>query len=61
MHINKNIYKNIPLELDGKIITSEEYIEKVKNNKFWMGDLEISVIHKIYNAILFLFELNNNN
>ena len=61
LYINKNNYKNIPLELDGKIIKSEEYIDNIKNNKFWMGDLEISVIHKKYNAILFLLELNNNN
>ena len=47
LHINKNNYKNIPLELDGKIINSEDYIEKVKKNKFWIGDLEISLIHKI--------------
>jgi len=59
--INKNNYKNIPIELDGKLINAIEYIEKVKNNKFWMGDLEISVIHKIFNAVLFLFEINYNN
>ena len=58
---NKQKFKNIPLELDGKLISSEDYIEKVKQNKFWMGDLEISVLHKIYNSILFLFELNYNN
>ena len=26
-----------------------------------MGDLEISVLHKIYNSVLFLFEMNYNN
>ena len=26
-----------------------------------MGDLEISVIHKIFDSVLFLFEINYNN
>lgn len=28
------MYKDIPFELDGKIISSNEYINKIKDNKF---------------------------
>ena len=55
------MYKDIPFELDGKIITSNEYINKIKDNKFWMGDIEIVAVNTIYDATLFLFELSSNN
>ena len=34
---NKKSYKDIPFDLEGKIISSFEYISKIKNIKFWMG------------------------
>ena len=42
------------------IITCDLYIPKIKLDGVWMGDIEISVIHIIYDCILYLFEIDNN-
>ena len=44
-----------------EIISSFEYISKIKNNKFSMGDIEIAAGHIVYAATLLLLELNSKN
>ena len=40
-------------------VTEKEYIEKIKDDGLLMGDLEISVINKIYEATLYVYELRS--
>ena len=40
-------------------VTAKEYIEKVKENSFWMGVLEMPVVNKIYEATLYVYELRS--
>ena len=58
---NKEKYENFNFEYEGEIISSTEYIDKIKNNAELMGDLEISACINIYNAVILVFELNDNN
>ena len=48
LKLNSSNFSHLNFQIDGSIIGSDEYIEKVKFDGFWMGDLEISVINKIY-------------
>ena len=45
---------------NNEIITADLYIPKIKTDGLWMGDIEISVVHIIYDCILYLFEIDNN-
>ena len=57
LKLNSSNFSHLNFQIDGSIIGSDEYIEKVKFDGFWMGDLEISVINKIYEATLYIYEL----
>ena len=57
---NKNKYKDFNFEYEGNIIDAAEYIAKIKNNYNWMGDLEISACHLIFNACILVFEIDIN-
>ena len=39
----------------GKLLIHFKYISKIKNNKFWMVDIEIAAVNIVDNTILFLF------
>ena len=45
--------------IESRFVSVNEYIEKVKEEGFQMGDLEIYIINKIYGATLFVYELRN--
>jgi len=51
---------NIPeqnFEIDDVTVSNEQYIQNIKNNHFFMGDLELAVINLIYNCTLVVFQL----
>jgi len=51
---------NIPeqnFEINDITVTNEQYIQNIKNNNFFMGDLELAVISIIYNATLIVFQM----
>lgn len=41
------------------IMSADLYIPKIRNDGNWMGDLDISVVHLIYDCNVFIFEINN--
>ena len=57
---NKDQYSNNYMIYNNEIISADNYIPLIRKDGLWMGDLEISVIHIIYDCILYLFEINNN-
>jgi hypothetical protein len=60
LNINKENYKNYNFENFGEILQASEYIELIKNDSFWMGELEICTFVEIYNVSLIVFNLENN-
>jgi hypothetical protein len=58
--LNKGIIPEQNFEINDIILTNEQYIQYVKNNGFFMGDLELAVINIIYNATLIIFQLREN-
>ena len=38
-NINKKHYSNLNFEVDGNEVTFDFYINKIKEDGFWMGDL----------------------
>ena len=60
LKINKDQFIDFIFDTDNKLLNNEEYIEKIKNDKFWMGDLEMSVLPQIYDATILVFELTPN-
>ena len=60
LRINKTNFNHLTFDDHGHLLNGDEYIEKVKNNKFWMGELEMSVIPFLYDAVLYVFELRAN-
>ena len=56
LKLNKEQFAELIYEVNGEQLNAENYIEKVKNPGFWMGDLELSVINKIYDVNFYLFE-----
>ena len=61
INLNKNTFQHLNFEVNGVLLDANTYIEKIKEEGFWMGDLEISILPKLYNATLLLFELRTNN
>ena len=59
LSINRSNYSHLTFQVDNQELSNIEYIENIKNNGFYMGDLEISIIPFLYDAILFVFELHN--
>ena len=59
LHHNKDNFTHLTFQIDGKEVTAGEYIENIKNPGFEMGDLELYVMNLIYNAILFIFQLKD--
>ena len=59
LHHNKENFTHLTFQVEGKEVTSEEYIEHIKEPGFEMGDLELYVMNLIYNAILFIFQLKD--
>ena len=59
LHHNLGNFTHLTFQIEGKEVTAEEYIENIKNPGFEMGDLELYVINLIYNAILFIFQLKD--
>ena len=47
LNSNRKEFNNYNFEYDGKIITSDKYIDIIKNNKELTGELEIYIINKI--------------
>ena len=60
LKLNSERFKELNFEVNGELIDSEKYIKKIKKSGFWMGDLEMSVINKIYDVNFNLFEERNN-
>ena len=60
LKLNSERFKELNFEVNGELIDSEKYIKKIKKSGFWMGDLEMSVINKIYDVNFYLFEERNN-
>ena len=61
LNANKENYANFNFEYNGNIIPAYEYIDKVYNDTEWIGDLEISALINVYDIIIFVFEINNEN
>ena len=61
INLNKNTFQHLNFEVNGVLLDINTYIEKIKEEGFWMGDLEISILPKLYDATLLLFELRTNN
>ncbi len=59
LKLNASNFSELNFQLEGTFVSAKEYIEKVKDDGFWMGDLEISVVNKIYEATLYVYELRN--
>ena len=59
LKINASHFSELNFQIEGGFVTANEYIEKVKEEGFWMGDLEISIVNKIYEASLYVYELRN--
>ena len=59
LKFNTSNFAHLNFQNEGCIISADEYIEKVKDDGFWMGDLEISVVNKIYEATLYIYELRD--
>ena len=59
-HKNEYIINNNYIEYKGGVIDIEDYIEMVKLDGNFSGELEISAITKIFNISIYLFELNEN-
>ena len=57
---NRNQYAHLSFQYNGELISANEYIDKIKNNNEWMGDLEISICSIIYNFYLLLFGISFN-
>ena len=55
---NKNLYTDYTFEYNGNIISSDEYIDIIRNNQEWMGELEIITIAHIYDLNIMLFQKN---
>ena len=60
LKINSSNFSHLNFQIDGSFISPDEYIEKVKDKGFWMGYLEISVVNKIYETTLYIYELRDN-
>ena len=56
---NKENFTHLTFQIDGVEVKADEYIEHIKNPGFEMGDLELYVMNIIYNAILFIFQLKD--
>ena len=61
LNTNKENYANFNFEYNGNIIPPYEYIDKAYNDTEWIGDLEISALINVYDIIIFVFEINNEN
>lgn len=57
---NRTTYKEYNFEYNNKILNSNDYIDIIKNNGEWMGELEIIAITIIYNVNILLFQINEN-
>ena len=56
LKLNSDNFSHLNFQIDGSFVSSNEYIEKIKEEGFWMGDLELSVDNKIYDASLYVLE-----
>ena len=57
IQMNKMQFIHLNFEVNGHFINAKDYIKLIKENKFWIGDLELSVIATLYDAIFYVFEL----
>ena len=57
LKLNSDNFSHLNFQIEGSFASSNEYIEKVKEEGFWMGDLELSVVNKISDASLYVYEL----
>ena len=58
---NINYYKDYYIIYNNEIISADLYIPHIREDRTWMGDIEISIIYKIYDCVMYVFELTNNN
>ena len=61
LNLNNMQFIHLNFEVNGHFINAKDYIKLIKENKFWMGDLELSVIATLYYAIFYVFELREEN
>ena len=59
LKLNESNFSELNFQIELMFVTAKEYIEKVKEDGFWMGDLEMSVVNKIYEATLYVYELRS--
>ena len=57
--LNKDNFVGFNFEYAGNLLDANEYIEKVKQDGCWMGDLELSVLNLIYDATLLVYQKRN--
>ena len=61
INTNINYYNDYYIIYNNDIITADLYLPQIREDRTWMGDLEISIIYKIYDYVMYVFELTNNN
>lgn len=61
LNINIENFSELNFEVNGRLINTKNYIEYIKDNQFWMGDLEISVVSTLYDAVFYVFKQKEEN
>ena len=60
LNLNREQFDNFNFEYEGNILSSSDYIDKINNDKEWMGELEINAISIIYNVNIIVFQITYN-
>ena len=55
LNTNIDFYKDKYTTLHNEAIKAEDYIPYVKNDDFWMGDHELSIINTIFNHLIIIY------
>ena len=56
---NRSNYNDYNFEYNGNILSSNEYIDIIKKEGEWMGELEIIAISNIYDINIYAFQTND--
>lgn len=57
---NRTNYSDYNFEYNGNILSNNEYIDTIKDDGEWMGELEITAISIIYNINILVFKITDN-
>ena len=60
LHNKIGDYTDLFFQVNANILPAKEYIKKIKKDKCWMGNLEIFVLNKLYDADVLVFKKYSN-